>query len=60
MEEPYGEGPATHTGPEPCVVGGSAQGEALTCVRADTHRQAGEDAGQPARFVSCRIRTFLF
>ena len=37
MQEPYGEGPASHTGPESCVVGGNAQGEALT----------GEHAGQP-------------
>ena len=43
MKEPYGEGPASHTGPESCVVGGNARGEALT----------GEDAGQP---LSSEIR----
>ena len=36
MQELYGEGPASHTGPETCVVGGNARGEVLT----------GEDAGQ--------------
>jgi len=30
MREPYGEGVASHTGPESCVLGGNAQGEALT------------------------------
>ena len=37
MREPYGEGPASHTGAETCVVGRNAQSEALT----------GEDAGEP-------------
>ena len=32
MREPYGEGPASHTGPESCVVGRNAQGEALALV----------------------------
>ena len=49
MREPYGEGPARHTGPESCVVGGNARGEALT----------GEDAGEPARFAYFPIRAFL-
>ena len=30
MKESYGEGPANHTGPESCVAGGNARGEALT------------------------------
>jgi hypothetical protein len=34
MKEPYGEGVATHTGPESCVVGRKAGGEALTGVHA--------------------------
>jgi RNA-directed DNA polymerase len=37
MKEPYGEGPASHTGPESCGGGGDAPAEALT----------GEHAGQP-------------
>ena len=36
MQEPYGEGLASHTGPESCADGREAAGEALT----------GEDAGQ--------------
>src|SRR6266567_7830314 len=34
MEESYGEGLATHTGPESCAVGREVGGEALTGVRA--------------------------
>jgi RNA-directed DNA polymerase len=34
MQEPYGEGVATHTGPESCAAGRKAGGEALTGVRA--------------------------
>jgi hypothetical protein len=34
MKESYGEGVATHTGPESCVVGSNPEGEALTGVRA--------------------------
>ncbi len=34
MREPYGEGPASHTGPESCVGRGNAAGEALTGVHA--------------------------
>ena len=34
MEVPYGEGPATHTGPESCVVAREGSGEALTGERA--------------------------
>ena len=30
MRDPYGEGPATHTGPESCTVAGNGEGEALT------------------------------
>jgi len=33
MKEPYGEGVATHSGPESCVVVRKGQGEALTGVR---------------------------
>ena len=35
MKEPYGEGLASHTGPESCVGGCKATGEALTGVHAD-------------------------
>jgi hypothetical protein len=42
MKEPYGEGPASHTGPESCVCGRKDTGEALT----------GVHAGQP---LSCEI-----
>jgi hypothetical protein len=34
MEEPYGEGVASHTGPESCVVVRKGRGEALTGVHA--------------------------
>ena len=34
MRESYGEGPATHTGPESCAVVRKTGGEALTGVRA--------------------------
>ena len=34
MKESYGEGLATHTGPESCAVGREDEGEALTGVRA--------------------------
>jgi hypothetical protein len=34
MKEPYGEGVATHTGPELCGGGSNAMAEALTGVRA--------------------------
>ena len=34
MEVSYGEGVATHTGPESCAVGREAEGEALTGERA--------------------------
>jgi hypothetical protein len=34
MKESYGEGVATHTGPESCTGGGNSVGEALTGVRA--------------------------
>ena len=37
MKESYGEGPASHTGPESCADGRKSAGEALT----------GEHAGQP-------------
>jgi hypothetical protein len=33
MKEPYGEGPATHTGPESCAGVRKEAGEALTGVR---------------------------
>ena len=38
MKVRYDEGIATHIGPEPCIVGRKASGEAL----------AGECAGQPS------------
>jgi len=34
MREPYGEGVASHTGPESCGYGSNAAAEALTGVRA--------------------------
>jgi len=34
MKESYGEGVATHAGPESCAVDREDQGEALTGVRA--------------------------
>ena len=34
MEVSYGEGVATHTGPESCATGREAEGEALTGARA--------------------------
>jgi hypothetical protein len=34
MKESYGEGVATHTGPESCAGGGNSVGEALTGARA--------------------------
>jgi RNA-directed DNA polymerase len=34
MEESYGEGPATHTGPESCAINREVEGEVLTGVRA--------------------------
>jgi len=34
MKEPYGEGVASHTGPESCGGGSNAAAEALTGVRA--------------------------
>ena len=34
MKEPYGEGLASHIGPESCVSGREARDEALTGVRA--------------------------
>ncbi len=33
MKEPYGEGVATRSGPESCVVARKGEGEALTGVR---------------------------
>jgi hypothetical protein len=33
MQEPYGEGVATHSGPESCAVAREGSGEALTGVR---------------------------
>ncbi len=34
MQESYGEGPASHTGPESCVVAREGDGETLTGERA--------------------------
>jgi hypothetical protein len=42
MKEPYGEGPASHTGPESCAGAREGTGEALT----------GVHTGQPS---SCEI-----
>jgi len=44
MREPYGEGPASQTGPESCVRDGNASCEALT----------GEDAGQPSHGLALK------
>ena len=47
MEESYGEGPATHTGPESCAVDREVWGEALT----------GECAGRvSSREISGQLR----
>ena len=46
MREPYGEGPASHTGPESCVRDGSVPCEALT----------GEDAGQKPQAASFKLQ----
>ncbi|MFC1833736.1 hypothetical protein ACFL2Q_03255 [Thermodesulfobacteriota bacterium] len=35
MKESYGEGPASHTGPESCAGRRKATGEALTGIHAD-------------------------
>lgn len=43
MEVPYGEGIANHAGPEPCVVGREAGGEASAGVR----------IGQPLSLEKC-------
>lgn len=48
MEVPYGEGPATRTGPESCVVGREVGGEALT---GDV--QAGYRAAKTTRHREC-------
>ena len=45
MKEPYGEGPASHTGPESCADVREDIGEALT----------GVHTGQP---LSCEINFF--
>ena len=51
MREPYGEGVATHAGPESCVVGREAGDEALTGVRAgraiEPRNQCPAKAGSP-------------
>jgi hypothetical protein len=50
MKEPYGEGVATHTGPESCVGARKGDGEALTGVRTgrvfsrETHNLRDADA----------------
>ena len=50
MEESYGEGVATHIGPESCVVAREGRGEALTGVRTgrvfsrERHSLRGADA----------------
>jgi hypothetical protein len=49
MKESYGEGPASHTGPEPCVDRREAAGEALTGIHADQPLRAEiNPSGVPA------------
>ena len=47
MKESYGEGVATHTGPESCAVGREAGGEALTGARAS--RVLSREIHEPLR-----------
>jgi len=51
MKESYGEGVATHTGPESCAVGRKALGEALTGVH------AGQPLSSEISRSACRPRT---
>jgi RNA-directed DNA polymerase len=64
MQESYGEGVATHTGPEPCAVAREGGGEALTGGRAGRvlsrerkllrDADAVEEGGRP--HPGCRYR----
>ena len=59
MKEPYGEGPATHTGPESCVAVRKGRREALTGVRtgwAIEPRKSGR-TGAPTQFRSVEGHT---
>jgi hypothetical protein len=49
MEVSYGEGVATHTGPESCATGREVWGEALTGVRAGrvSSREILDNSGVP-------------
>ena len=53
MRESYGEGSADHTGPESCVGGREAAGEALTGVQAGRvlSRESKNQIGVPTPFI---------
>ena len=53
MQEPYGEGVASHTGPESCVVVRKGKGEALTGVHAGwvLSREIRFDSGVPTPYL---------
>lgn len=53
MREPYGEGVATHSGPESCADGRKDVGEALTGVRAGR-------VSSPEKPLSTRVPTLSF
>jgi RNA-directed DNA polymerase len=54
MQESYGEGPATHTGPESCAAGREAGGEVLTGVRAGQALSSENcSSGAPTHFRQC-------
>lgn len=49
MKEPYGEGLASHSGPESCAAGSNRRGEALT-----GEVRAGDRAAKSAQVSGCR------
>jgi len=56
MKESYGEGLASHTGPESCVGRRKAAGEALTGVHADPAIELRNQALRDADAVKLRGR----
>jgi hypothetical protein len=59
MQEPYGEGVASHTGPESCVSAREGGGEALTGVQAGwvRSRETPFDFGVPTPFLRAEGHT---
>ncbi len=59
MREPYGEGVASHTGPESCVVVRKGRGEALTGVHAGRalSREIPFDFGAPTPLMCAEGHT---